>query len=203
MDYLSVILIGGAFVGLLLLWSMGIHNGLVRSRNHCDESWSGIDTELKRRHELIPNLVEVVRAYAAHERGTLEAVVAARARAVRDHTELADIANDESYLVSRLGNLLALVESYPRLKTDMQFLKLQGELANTENRIQTARRYHNANVRDLNNRIESFPSNVVARLCRFELWPFFEIDNLPEREVPRLSGDAVWKNHPVGQRHPR
>jgi len=169
-----------------LLWFIGNFNGLVRLRNHCRESWSGIDTELKRRHDLIPNLVKTVQAYAKHERSVFESVTEARAAAAQPHQSPADQARDENRLVVSLGGLLAVAEGYPELKSDRNFLHLQGELVNTEDRIQAARRLHNANVRDLGNRIEMFPSSIVASMFNFEHWDFFEIDSLSERIAPKV-----------------
>ena len=159
---------------------------LIRLRNHCDESWSGIDTELKRRHDLIPNLVKTVKAYAAHERQVFEQVTAARTQAAAAHSDPAEQARDENRLVSSLGGLFAVAEGYPELKADRNFLHLQEELVNTEDRIQSARRFYNANVRDLNNRIEMFPSSLVAGMGSFRQREFFEIDSL-ERAVPSVA----------------
>jgi LemA protein len=169
-----------------LLWFIGNYNGLVRLRNHCRESWSGIDTELKRRHDLIPNLVKTVQAYAKHETSVFAAVTEARAVASRPHQSPRDQARDENRLVVSLGGLFAVAEDYPELKSDRNFLHLQQELVNTEDRIQAARRFHNANVRDLGNRIEMFPSSIVASMFGFERWDFFEIDNLSERIAPKV-----------------
>ena len=169
---------------LVLLWVVGTFNGLVRLRNHCRESWSDIDTELKRRHDLIPNLVSTVKAYAAHERETFERVVAARERAEAPHDRVRDQAGDESVLSREVGHLLALAEGYPELKSDRNFLHLQHELVNTEDRIQAARRFYNANVRDLNNRVEMFPSSLVAGAMNLGNWDYFEIADLGIRSAP-------------------
>jgi len=169
---------------LLLLWVIGIYNGLARTRNTVDESWSDIDTELKRRHDLIPNLVETVRGYAAHERQTLEAVVAARSAAAHAHASPAAAAQDEGVLQGSLRALFAVSERYPDLKADAHFLELQRELANTEDRIQRSRRFYNANVRDLNTRIEVFPGNVVASLFGFTRREPFGLDDPGERRAP-------------------
>ena len=169
----------------VVFWIIGTYNGLVRTRNHCRESWSDIDTELRRRHDLIPNLVSTVRAYAAHERDLFESVIAARDAADLPHDGAADQGRDESRLVRGLDRIFALSEGYPELRSDGQFLALQRELANTENRIQAARRFYNANVRDLNNRIEMFPSSVIAS-GRFEKWDYFEISDLSIRDVPQV-----------------
>lgn len=186
MEGIAPLIIIAAVFGLPLLWFIGNYNGLIRLRNHCDESWSGIDTELKRRHDLIPNLVETVKGYAAHEKTVFEQVTAARTQAAAAHTDPGEQARDENRLVSSLGGLFAVVEGYPDLKADRNFLHLQKELVNTEDRIQAARRFYNANVRDLNNRVEMFPSSVVANMGGFKQRGFFEIDSL-ERVVPSVA----------------
>lgn len=184
---LGPVLIGvgiGAFI--LLLWVIGTYNGLVRTRNHTDESWSGVDTELKRRYDLIPNLVETVKGYATHERETFERVIAARNRAAANHDSPEDQARDENNLVGSLKQLFAVVEGYPDLKASRSYLALQEELTTTENRIQRARRFYNANVRDLANRIETFPSNLIAGMFGFEKREFFEIEDSSQRAVPTV-----------------
>jgi LemA protein len=185
MESIAIIILAVLLVPLL--WFIGNFNGLVRLRNHCRESWSGIDTELKRRHDLIPNLVETVKAYARHESAVFDSVTAARAAATQPHSSAKDQARDENRLVVSLGGLFAVAEGYPELKADKNFLHLQQELVNTEDRIQASRRFHNANVRDLGNRIEMFPSSIVASMFKFEKWEFFEIDNLRERIAPTVA----------------
>jgi len=172
-------------IGFAVLYGVGTYNKLVRLRQHVRESWSAIDTELKRRYDLIPNLVETVKGYASHERETLEAVIAARARAVASNGSPDEQARDENVLVGALRQLFAVVESYPDLKANQNFLRLQEELTVTEDRIQAARRFYNANVRDLNTRIEVFPSNVVASAFGFRPETFFEIDDA-QRAVPEV-----------------
>ena len=174
--------IGLAVVLFFLVWLVGTYNALVRGRNHIKESWADVDAELKRRYDLIPNLVETVKGYAAHERATLEAVLEARAKAVASSGSPATQAADENALVRQLRQMLAVAENYPQLKANENFLKLQEELVNTEDRIQAARRFYNANVRDLNNRIEVFPSNMVAGAFGFAREEFFEIDQAAARE---------------------
>ncbi len=173
--------------GAILLWGVVLYNGLVRTRQHVRESWSGIDTELKRRYDLVPNLVETVRGYAAHERETLEAVTSARGRAAASQGSPSSQAADEKPLVDGLRRLFAVVEAYPDLKASDHFLALQQELANTEDRIQAARRFYNANVRDLNTRVETFPGNIVAGM--FEVGPaeFFEVETGSIRQVVDVS----------------
>lgn len=166
-------------LGVLLLipavWVVVQYNGLVGLRNYIAESWSNVDTELKRRYDLIPNLVATVKGYAAHERGVLERVVELRNRCAANHGPVADQARDENELVDALKRLFALVENYPQLKADEHYLKLQTELINTENRIQAARRFYNGNVRDYRNKCETFPSNLVASIFGFQPHEFFSV----------------------------
>jgi LemA protein len=169
---------------VVLLWIAVMYNALVRGRNTCDESWSDIDTELKRRYDLIPNLVEVVKGYARHEREVLERVTQARAAAVASTGSPESQARDENELVKSLRQLLVVVEKYPDLKANQNFLAVQDELVNTEDRIQRARRFYNANVRDYNTRCEVFPSNLIAGAFGFQEREFFEIDSAIEREAP-------------------
>ena len=176
-----------AFAAILILgWVAGLYNGLVRAKNACDESWADIDTELRRRYDLIPNLVETVKGYATHERETLERVVQARNAAAANHGSPASQAQDENVLNSGLRQLFALAEAYPDLKANKNFLDLQQELANTEDRLQRSRRFYNSNVRDLNNRLEVFPSNLVAQMFAFRAAEYFEIDDPAVREVPAV-----------------
>ena len=176
------------FVVVLIpaIWVIVTYNTLVRLRQHVRESWSGIDTELQRRYDLIPNLVETVKGYAAHERETLEAVIAARNRAAASKGSPASQAADENALVGSLKQLFAVSESYPDLKANENFLALQAELANTEDRIAAARRFYNANVRDINTRIGVFPSNLIASMFGFGVEEFFEIEDASVRVAPRV-----------------
>ncbi|MCP5065984.1 MAG: LemA family protein [bacterium] len=179
----------GLFIGLgvvllVLLWFIGTYNGLVRTRNFCDESWSDVDTELKRRYDLIPNLVETVKGYAKHEESVFEKVIQARAKAMENHGSPTEQAGDENQFVGAVRQLFGLVENYPDLKASENYLALQDELATTEDRIQRARRFYNANVRDLANRIETFPSNLVAGMYSFKRREFFEIEDSSQRGVP-------------------
>jgi LemA protein len=172
-------------IALALLFAIGTYNGLVRLRQHVRESWSAIDTELRRRYDLIPNLVETVKGYAAHERETLDAVIQARTRAVGSTGSPHQQAADETPLVQALGRLFAVAEAYPDLKANANFIELQRELQNTEDRIQAARRFYNANVRELNTRVEVFPSNLIAGTFGFKKEEFFEIEELA-RQVPEV-----------------
>jgi LemA protein len=180
---IGIIVVVGVLL-LLILWVAFIYNALVRGRNHCDEAWSGIDTELKRRYDLIPNLVNTVKGYAAHERETLEQVTQARNAAVASQGSPASQAKDENVLVDSLKRLLVVVESYPDLKASQNFLKLQQELVNTEDRIQRARRFYNGNVRDYNNRVQVIPSALIAGPFGFKEREFFEIEAAVERQAP-------------------
>lgn len=174
-----------AFVAILILgWVAGAYNALVRSRNAVSESWADIDTELHRRHDLIPNLVETVKGYAAHERETLERVVQARNSAASPHASKAEQAKDENALSGSVRQLFALAESYPELKANQNFIALQEELANTEDRLQRSRRFYNANVRDLDNRLETFPSNIVASMFSFKPAEYFEVEEPAIRQAP-------------------
>ena len=178
------------FVGVFILgpivWFIATYNVLVRLRNFCRESWSGVDTELKRRYDLIPNLVETVKGYARHERETLQLVTEARNRALAFTGSPQSQAQVENTFVGALKSLFAVVENYPDLKASESFLKLQEELANTEDRIQAARRFYNANVRDYNTRTEVIPSNIVAGMFGFQKEEFFEIQNVGERAAPKV-----------------
>ncbi len=169
------------------IWFIATYNVLIRLRNHVRESWSGIDTELKRRYDLIPNLVETVKGYAQHERELFERVTEARNRALASNGSPASQARDENAFVATLRSLFAVVENYPDLKASQNFLKLQEELANTEDRIQAVRRFYNANVRDYNNRTEVIPSNIVAGMFGFQRAEFFEIENVSQRAAPQVS----------------
>lgn len=173
-------------LAILALWVIVQFNGLVSLRNHIRESWSNIDTELKRRYELIPNLVETVKGYAAHEREVLARVTELRARCLAEAGPVADQAREERELVGALQRLLAVVENYPDLKADRHFLELQSELTNTEDRIQAARRFYNGNVRDYRNRCETFPSSLVASAFGFAPEGFFDVEPAV-REAPGVA----------------
>jgi len=185
----TVLIVAGAVLLVALLWIALTYNRFVRLRQHIRESWSDIDVELKRRYELIPNLVETVKGYAAYERETLEQVVKLRNRAMNNEGSAASQAVDESELLRGLKQLFALAEAYPDLKADESYLRLQRELALTEDRIAAARRFFNGNVRDMNILREGFPTNIVGRLFRFEPGTFFELDDEAERVVPRVDQD--------------
>jgi LemA protein len=173
-------------VAVVLLYTMGTYNTLVRLRQRLKESWSAIDTELKRRYDLIPNLVETVKGYASHERETLDAVTQARTRAVASTGSPAQQAKDELPFVQALGRLFAVAEAYPNLKANQNFIDMQRQLTETEDRIQAARRFYNANVRELNMRVQMFPSNLVASMFRFEKAEFFDLGEA-EKAAPSVS----------------
>jgi LemA protein len=162
-----------------------IYNSLVGLRNHVKESWSDVDTELKRRYDLIPRLVSTVKGYAAHEKEVLEKVTEARTRALHSTGSPRSQAVDENELVRNLKSLFAVVERYPDLKASGNFLELHRELVNTEDRIQAARRFYNGNVREYNNRVQMFPSTIVASTFNFKEAEFFEIEEM-ERAVPAV-----------------
>lgn len=185
--WLVIVVIAAVVVLVPLVWAIGTYNGLVKVRQHVRESWSGIDTELKRRYDLIPNLVETVKGYAAHEQQVLERVIQARQQAAASQGSPADQARDENQLVGALKQLFAVAEGYPDLKASTNFLHLQEELVNTEDRIQAARRFYNANVRDLNTRIQQAPSNLIARAFDFRLADFFEVDSATQRAAPEVT----------------
>ena len=169
----------------ILIWVVLSYNRFVNQRNLIANSWSNVDTELKRRYELIPNLVETVKGYAAHERGVFEAVTKARTAAVAATGPPGQQAMAEAPLVSGLRQLLAVAESYPELKASANFLALQDELSLTEDRIQAARRFYNANVADFNRRVQSVPSNLIAGLFRFREADYFQIEPATRAAVER------------------
>jgi len=168
------------------LYAVGQYNALVTLRAHIRESWSDVDTELKRRYDLIPRLVEVARGYAAHERAVLESVTALRERCAANHGPVSSQDRDETELVRTLQIFFARIEAYPELKADAQFLRLQAELVNTEDRIQAARRFYNGNVRDYQTKCEAFPSSIVARMFSFAPMAFFNVEPAI-REAPRVA----------------
>lgn len=173
-------------LGVPLIWFIATYNRFARLGQLVKESWSGVDVELKRRHDLVPNLVATVKGYAQHEKETLELVVAARAKAVQAGEALRERVDGESELTRSLGRLIAVAESYPELKADRQYLELQRELSLTEDRIAASRRFYNANVRELNALRIEFPSNIVAGMFGFKEERFFELDESSERAAPSV-----------------
>lgn len=172
MQLLWIILI---LIALIILWFVAAYNGLVRLRNQTNEAWSDIDVQLKRRYDLIPNLVETVKGYAGHEKELFTKVTEARAAAMGATTPAAK-GHAENLLTGALKSLFAVAENYPTLRASENFAKLQDELSDTENKIQASRRFYNGNVRDLNTRIESFPTNIIANLFNFGKREFFELE---------------------------
>jgi LemA protein len=172
--------------GLLVVIVIGMYNALVRLRVQCDNAWSDIDVQLKRRYDLVPNLVETVKGYAGHEKGTLEAVVKARNSAMAAQGPAAK-ADAENMLTGALRQIFALAEAYPQLRAVESFTSLQGSLSSLEDTIQNARRYYNAVVRDLNTKIQVFPSSIIAGMFSFKQREFFEVTAPTEREAPKVS----------------
>src|SRR5215468_5073888 len=182
-------MIGWVILGLIvlvLIFVIGMYNGLVRLKVQADNAWADIDVQLKRRYDLIPNLVETVRGYAGHEKGTLEAVINARNRAMTA-TSPADKAAAENMLSGTLKTLFALSEAYPQLRAIESFTSLQNTLSQIEDTVQNARRYYNAVVRDLNTKIQQFPTNIFAGMLGFKPREFFEVGSAAEREAPKVS----------------
>ena len=173
-------------VALVVLYGVVTFNALIRLRNRADEGFSDIDVQLKRRHDLIPNLVETVKGYAQHERQVFENVTAARSAATAAQGP-ADQARAEGALTGALRQLFAVAEAYPDLKANQNFLELQNELTDTEDKIQAARRFYNMTVRDLNTKVETFPSRFFAGMANVSKRQFFELDEPSERAVPAVS----------------
>lgn len=178
---MTVFYVAAGLAVLLVIWAIAAYNGFVRMVNRAKEAWADIDVQLKRRYDLIPNLLETVKGYVKHERETLEKVTAARAAAM-DAGGVEAKGRAENMLTGALKSLFAVAEAYPDLKANQNFLELQRELSDTENKIQAARRFYNTNVRDLNIKVESFPSNVIAGMFRFEPREFFELEEAAARE---------------------
>jgi len=173
---------------LILAWIVFGYNNLVALRNRAKEAFADVDIQLKRRHDLIPNLIETVKSYASHEKEVFEKVLEARTKAmgVRENKDLKEITQAENYLSQTLKSLFAIAENYPDLKASQNFLELQKELTDTEDKIMAARRFYNANVRDLNIAIESFPTNIIASIFKFKKMDFFEIGAPQEKELPTV-----------------
>jgi LemA protein len=182
-------MIGYIFLGLVVLllgFGVSIYNRLVKNRNLVQEAWSGIDVQLKRRSDLIPNLLEAVKGYMGHERGVLDHVTQLRTQS-RQVGSVGEKARAEGLLGAALGNLLAVAENYPDLKASQNFLELQRSLADIEEQLQLSRRYYNGAARDFNVLIGSFPSNLIARKFDFQPVEYFEIEAPQDREVPKVS----------------
>jgi len=199
---ITVIIILVVIVVIIALVAMGAYNGFVKSRNLIQESWRQIDVELNRRYELIPNLVETVRAYAAHERNTLEDITRLRSQAQQiaqtdgalPSQQRADV---EEALSGAVRNLIVSVEAYPDLKSNQNFLELQRQLTETEDRIAAGRRFYNANVRVYNTKVESVPSNIIANMFHFEKATYFEVNDPSVRQAPNVSfGEIAYRGDP-------
>ena len=186
MAVLIVLLVIAAAVLLVILYVIGTYNVFVGLRNQVENAWSQIDVQLKRRHDLIPNLVETAKGYMQHERGTFEAVTNARAQAMGAKT-VAEAAKAEGALGDALSKFMLVVENYPELKANQNFLALQEELSSTENKIAFARQAYNDQAMFFNNRIQMFPSNIVAGIFSFTKRDSFEVSAAAEREVPKVS----------------
>ncbi len=176
------VILGVVVVAVLAV--IALYNGLIRLKNRVDEAWSDIDVQLKRRYDLIPNLVETVKGYAAHEQATFEKVIAARnsAMSAQAKGDAEAQGQAENALTGTLKTIFALAENYPDLKANQNFLELQRELSDTENKIQASRRFYNGNVRDFNTKIQVFPNNIIAGWLKFTSRKFFEVENEAEKE---------------------
>jgi LemA protein len=169
-------------IGLVVVWVIFLFNGLIRLKNRVEEAWSDIDVQLKRRYDLIPNLIETVKGYAKHEREVLESVTEARTRAMGAQ-DTKDQVEAENMLSDTLKSLFAVSENYPDLKANQNFLELQRELSDTENKIQASRRFYNGNVRDFNTKIQSFPNNMIAGTLNFKEKDFFEAGEEEKKNI--------------------
>lgn len=190
----TIAIILGIFVLVLIVWGFAVYNGLVRKRQSCKESWADIDTELKRRHDLIPNLVSTVKGYAAHESDTLEEITKLRDDAVKIQAQSPSARSKiETQLGSSLGNLIARVEAYPDLKASNNFLELQKELSETETRIARSRRFYNSNVRSFHNGCQVIPASIIAGMGGFkeEEFDFFEVTDNTERKPVDVNFDSA------------
>ncbi len=181
-NYLGYI-IGGVAV-ILVVWFVAAYNGFVRLRQRVREAWSDIEVQLKRRYDLIPNLVETVKGYAKHESAAFENVTKARAQALAGGGTAHDQAGKENMLSGALKSIFAVAEAYPELKANTNFVELQRELSDTENKIQAARRFYNGNVMEINTRVEQFPSNIIAGAFGFAKEEFFDLDETPAEREP-------------------
>lgn len=178
----------GIIVIVLVLWVIGAYNSLVRHKIRAEEAWSDIDVQLKRRYDLIPNLVETVKAYAKHEKKVFESVTEARSAAMGAKS-LEKKAETENMLSDTLKSLFAVSEAYPELKASDNFKELQAELSDTENKIEAARRFYNSNVRDFNIALTVFPTSIIAGWFKFTAKQLFELENAAEKETPKVSFD--------------
>ena len=185
-EFLIVLVVLFVLVVLPLGWGIATYNGFVRLRNLVQEAWRQIDVELQRRHDLIPNLVETVKGYASHERAVFEEVTKARALASGPASGPAEQAAHENVLTQAIGRLFAVAEAYPQLRASENFQQLQAELTNTEDRIAAGRRFYNANVRELNTKVETFPANFIANMFSFSRAEYFETEDPAVRAAPTV-----------------
>jgi len=183
---MPALIVVAVIVVLLIIFVIGVYNALIRLRNQVDNSWSQIDVQLKRRHDLIPNLVETAKGYMKHERETFETITKARSQAMGAKT-VSEASKAEGVLGEALGRFMLVVENYPDLKANQNFLAVQEELTSTENKISFARQSYNDQVLFFNNKIQMFPSNIVANMFNFGKRDFFELESAAEREVPKVS----------------
>ncbi len=205
---ITIIIILLVIVGIIALVAVSGYNGFVKSRNQIQESWRQVDVELNRRYELIPNLVETVRAYAAHERNTLEDITRLRSQAQQLSQQEGGLPSQqrsdvESALSGAVRNLIVSVEAYPDLKSNTNFLELQRQLTETEDRIAAGRRFYNANVRVYNTKVESVPTNIIANAFKFEKATYFEVNEPAVRQAPDVSfGEIAYRGDPPQQQLP-
>ena len=209
MEFMLVLLVAAVIAIAAFAWGVGAYNRFVGHRNRIQESWRQVDVELNRRYELIPNLVETVRAFAAHERNTLAEITSLRtraqglARAEGGAAPSAERAQVEEQLSGAVSNLLVSVEAYPDLKSNVNFLELQRQLAETEDRIAAGRRFYNANVRDYNTRIESVPSNIIAGFAKFEKATYFEVNDPAVRQAPGVNFGEISQRPAASAEQPQ
>lgn len=205
MEFLLILIGIIVVIGLVaVLWGVGVYNSFIKGRNLIQESWRQIDVELNRRYDLIPNLIETVRGFAAHERNTLEEVTRLRNTAAALASQSHGAPNEqraavEAELGQAVRNLIVSVEAYPELKSNVNFLELQRELTDTEDRIAAGRRFYNANVRDYNTKIETVPSNVVAGFAKFEKATYFEVSDAMVRQAPSVNFGEISSRPGAGQ----
>lgn len=183
---MTTLIVAAVILVLLILFVIGIYNALIRLRNQVDNAWSQIDVQLKRRHDLIPNLVETAKGYMQHERGTFEAITQARSQAMGAKS-VSEASKAEGALGEALSKFMLVVENYPDLKANQNFLAVQEELTGTENKISFSRQSYNDQVLFFNNKIQMFPSSIIANMFNFGKRDFFEIEAAGEREVPKVS----------------
>lgn len=173
-------------IAIVIIWLVAVYNGLIKNKNRTEEAWSDIDVQLKRRYNLIPNLIETVKGYATHERELFEKVTKARTAAMGANTT-EEKGQAENMLSGTLKSLFAVSENYPDLKANQNFAKLQDELSDTENKIQAARRFYNGNVRDFNIKLQVFPTNMIAKQLGFDKKDFFEIEDKEQKKTPKVN----------------